>query len=286
MSADELREMIGYLRRNYRVLDAADFLESARTGTLTESDTCLTFDDSLRCQYDVAAPVLREEGLTAFYFVYSSAFTDTPDILEVYRYFRSTEYPDFDAFCNEFMDQAQLSHGSIVAKALRGFDPDCYLREFPFYSTNDRLFRYVRDRVLTSEQYESVMSGLMSSRGFDVGQALPLLFMSSDHLLALQDAGNVIGLHSHSHPLDMEALSVDEQRVEYASNHAFLESVLFQAPLSMSHPMGRYNSDTLQILSDLGVLIGFRSSLSIRHAPSLLEIPREDHANLLERMRK
>lgn len=126
----------------------------------------------------------------------------------------------------------------------------------------------------------------MSDHGFEVERVLPLLFMSPVHLLDLRNRGNVVGLHSHTHPLDMEALPVGAQHGEYAANHAFLESVLFEAPTSMSHPMGRYNSDTLEILSDLGVLVGFRSSLRIRHAPSLLEIPREDHANVLERMRR
>lgn len=127
MSANDLRDMIHWLRRNYRVLSAQDFYEFALDGSLAESDTCLTFDDSLLCQYDIAAPVLEEEGLTAFYFVYSSAFTEHPDMLEVYRYFRSTEYAGFDAFCDEFMAQAALRHEGVVSDAVRDFEPDSYL---------------------------------------------------------------------------------------------------------------------------------------------------------------
>lgn len=284
ISAEELRKMVRWLRSRYEILNAQDFYNMALARTLTEKDICLTFDDSLRCQYDIAAPVLAEEGLTAFYFCYSSAFTDHPDMLEVYRFFRSTEYPDFDSFCDEFMKVTSALYEAQIAESLRDFDPDSYLKEFPFYSTNDRIFRYVRDRILSSDQYAQIMNILIANHSFDVTEVLPRLFMSAEHLVELRDQENVIGLHSHSHPINMEALSPGDQYVQYASNHAYLQSILAEAPTSMSHPMGRYTSDTLQILSDLGVLIGFRSSLSIPRALSLLEIPREDHANVLKRM--
>ena len=42
----------------------------------------------------------------------------------------------------------------------------------------------------------------------------------------------------------------------------------------MSHPCGDYNSDTLSILKDLGIQIGFRSSLEPNEIKSKYEIPR------------
>lgn len=285
ISAGEFREMIGWLRSNYRVLGAHDFLELALAGSLSDLDTCLTFDDSLRCQFDIAAPVLDDEGLTGFFFVYSSAFSDQPDMLEIYRYFRSTEFSHFDDFCEEFMEQSRSLYRKLVNDALRSFVADSYLAEFPFYSTNDRLFRYVRDRVLSADQYAEVMSTLMKKHGFDVESVLPLLFMSPDHLVELQSRGNIIGLHSNSHPLDMGELDSEAQRQEYLANLQFLERVLQVRPVSMSHPMGRYNETTLDILRTLGVQLGFRSNLGVRHINDLLEVPRMDHAVVQKMMR-
>jgi len=284
LSSDDFQEMLLWLRSNYRVLDASDYYEAALSGTLTDLDTCLTFDDSLLCQYEIAAPILTDEGLTAFYFVYSSAFTDEPDMLEVYRYFRTMEYPDFDAFCDGFVSQARLQCGDRITEALDAFDPDSYLTEFPFYSRNDRIFRYVRDQVLTSTEYAHVMSGLMDERGFEIDKALKHLHMTPEHLEMLQINGNIVGLHSHTHPTRMDLLDGDEQRLEYTTNSTFLTENLGRSPTSMSHPCGRYTRETLRVLTDLGVRLGFRSSLSIPKAPSLLEIPREDPANILEKM--
>src|SRR6266550_8962669 len=69
ISGDELRAMIQFLGRD-RILPAREWMEKAAAGTLREGDLCLTFDDNLRCQWDVARPVLRELGTTAFWFVY------------------------------------------------------------------------------------------------------------------------------------------------------------------------------------------------------------------------
>ena len=53
-------------------------------------------------------------------------------------------------------------------------------------------------------------------------------------------------------------------------------------PISMSHPCGNYNLETLKILSDLKIKIGFRSNVNIPNIKSNLEIPRVDHANLIK----
>ena len=50
----------------------------------------------------------------------------------------------------------------------------------------------------------------------------------------------------------------------------------------MSHPCGNYNPETLKILSDLKIKIGFRSNVNIPNIKSNLEIPRVDHANLIK----
>ena len=66
-----------------------------------------------------------------------------------------------------------------------------------------------------------------------------------------------------------------------------LESVLGKGSIfSMSHPCGNYNSDTLDILKKLKIIIGFRSSLTPNYVKSFLEIPRNDHTNVLKEMRQ
>ena len=53
----------------------------------------------------------------------------------------------------------------------------------------------------------------------------------------------------------------------------------------MSRPCGNYNNNSLKVLKKIGIKIGFRSNLIIKKIKSNLEVPREDHANLLKRLK-
>lgn len=54
----------------------------------------------------------------------------------------------------------------------------------------------------------------------------------------------------------------------------------------MSHPCGKYNKDILKILKKLEIKVGFRDSMSPSNINSNLEIPREDHSNILKFIRQ
>ncbi len=97
ISADDLAWVIQWLGPD-RILPAREFYRGALAGSLGSRDLCLSFDDALRCQYDVAVPVLRSFGLTAFFFVYTSVMEGQAESLEIYRYFRTTCFPSVDAF--------------------------------------------------------------------------------------------------------------------------------------------------------------------------------------------
>ena len=90
LSAQEFREMIRWLNLNYSLIGAREYKAKFEENTLESNDVCLSFDDALKCQYDIAIPILEEYQLDAFFFVYSSAFIGNSNLLEIYRYFRTS----------------------------------------------------------------------------------------------------------------------------------------------------------------------------------------------------
>ena len=59
----------------------------------------------------------------------------------------------------------------------------------------------------------------------------------------------------------------------------------------MSHPCGDYNNDTLKILKTLGIELGFKQHMFTddkvsKVNNSSLEIAREDHAKIMQRINK
>lgn len=284
ISGEELEALIAYLKESHEILTANDYQNRIASRTILENDICLTFDDALLCQVDVALPVLTNLGIKAFFFVYSSAFSGNPDPLEIYRYFRTTEFDDFESFFGDFIVATRQILGDRADQAMESFVSDEYLIEFPFYSLEDRLFRFIRDQVLSTLEYKQVMNGMMTNIKFDPAEVIPKVFMSASHLKSLQAAGHIVGLHSDTHPTKIHQMPRERQLEEYHKNSKFLHSTLGSVPSTMSHPCGNYNSDTLSILKSLEVNLGFRSSRTIREIHSPLEIPREDHTNLLARM--
>ena len=110
----------------------------------------------------------------------------------------------------------------------------------------------------------------------------------------MNNLGHLIGLHTHTHPTLLEKLNYDEQKNEYEKNLSSISSILDKPKNEikcMSHPCGSYNNDTLEILKELGILLGFKQIMTIESEKgmkkinnSFLEIAREDHSTIFKRM--
>ena len=121
------------------------------------------------------------------------------------------------------------------------------------------------------------------------------LFFEKSDLQTLNNLGHLIGLHSHNHPTQIEKLSYDEQKIEYEKCLSNISKILDKPTKEincMAHPCGSYNNDTLKILKELGIDLGFRQMMAIEPKKgvhkvnnSLLEIAREDHAKVYKMMR-
>ncbi len=261
-------------------------MQRAKRNRLDEDSICLTFDDALRCQYDIAFPVLKARGLTAFWFVYSSVFEGNIEMLEVYRYFRHEHFDSMEAFYEAFEQKvAHSGYADLLAEKLIAFDPHQYLSDFPFYSDEDRRFRFIRDDVLGPVHYHEILGSMLASAGCKPSELAPILWMDEACLKRIDEDGHVIGLHSYSHPTRLVELTEAVQAEEYLKNFQHLKKVLGKPVRAMSHPCNSYSGNTLKILKNLGIEIGFRSNMAAIADHGAFKYPREDHANILREMR-
>uniref|UniRef100_UPI00102B76E0 polysaccharide deacetylase family protein n=1 Tax=Candidatus Magnetaquicoccus inordinatus TaxID=2496818 RepID=UPI00102B76E0 len=217
---------------------------------------------------------------SAFWFVYSSVFHGKREQLEIYRHFRSVAFDSIDHFYQAFF-QLAAQHYPFCQSHLHSLSAKTYLAEFDFYSENDRIFRYLRDEILSAEHYEQLMSLLMQQHEYAPEKAARQLWMHNDHLLSLQQQGHLIGLHSYSHPTRLGRLPYNKQYQEYKDNFDHLHHLLGVPPRTMAHPCNSYNEETLHILQEMGIQLGFRSNRTALAQRSFLEWPREDHIHLL-----
>lgn len=279
LSAEELDTIIKKVGRE-NILDPQEWMELANKPVKGAKKNCITFDDSLLSQYEIAKPVLDSHGIKAFWFVYTSILEQSYELFEIYRYFRSLNFKTTDDFYAEFFQKMESLgewEGELSSTPERVMTD--YLSEFSFYSENDRKFRYIRDKILLKGNYDRVMMEMMKNHDFVPSKVSEKIWFQKNHLKSLQDEGHTLGLHSHTHPTRLGDLSADEQRVEYGKNKEAIETVTGGKVHTASHPSNSYSDDTLDILADLGIQYAFRANADMSPY-SNLELPRLDHKML------
>ena len=284
ISRTTFSKIIDFMSKEFRIIHAANFTNKVEMGTLGKNEICLTFDDSLLSQFDVALPVLEAKGISSIFNVYTSTLTGTPSPLEIFRYFRTTCFDNLEDFYGKF-DLKLSEYVTISEKAqIASIDETNYLEAYPFYSRLDRKFRFARDKILGSAKYQELMDGLMADYNFNVDEVPSKVFMDTTQIAEIVKRGHMVGLHSHTHPTQIHTLSQEEQSREYSENSKFLTEITGTKPRVMAHPCGNYNEFTLKILDSMGIVAGFRSDNKTGVNKPHLEIAREDHANIVGRL--
>jgi len=288
---DDFYKMINFIGKN-NILDADVFYEKFKNNNLKDNEVCLTFDDAIKSQIDIALPVLEELKIKSFFFVYTSLFEGKPDNLEFFRYFRMNYFKNVNEFYDNFYKVLDKDLKFFFEKNSNKIKE--YKIKFPIYSIEDIKFRLVRDVFLTKVQYEEVMFIMFKHKKFEYKDFSKKLFFQKSDLQTLENLGHLVGLHSHNHPTIFAKLSYDEQKNEYEKNLSSISSILDKPKNEikyMSHPCGSYNEDTLEILKELGIELGFKQIMTIEPEKgmkkinnSFLEIARQDHADIFKRM--
>ncbi len=288
---DDFYKIINFIGKN-NILDAEIFFEKFKNKKLKETEVCITFDDALKCQIDIALPVLEELKIKSFFFVYTSVFEEKSDNLEIFRNFRVNYSKDINEFYNSFykvLDEDLKKFFNKNNNKIRSTKD-----KFPFYSIEDIKFRLVRDNFLNKTKYEEIMFSMIKEKNLNYKKIYKKLFFQKDDLKKLDNLGHLVGLHSHNHPTLLEKLNYDEQKNEYKKCQSLISNILDKPKNEikyMSHPCGSYNNDTLEVLKELGIELGFKQIMTIESEKgmkkinnSFLEIARQDHAQIYKSM--
>lgn len=281
ISKDQFYKIIKIIGRK-NILNANDFYEKLKTKKLKNNETCLTFDDGLKCQYSIGLPVLEDLNIKAFFFINTSVYKGNYQMLEIFRYFRTNYFQNIDQFYEIFFS---YFHKNALDKFFEQNKTHIIkkLNLFSFYSLNDVKFRFVRDYMLNQEDYITIMKKIFKKKEFKINSVNKLLYFSKKELKDLDKKGHIIGLHSHSHPTRISDLSYKKQLEQYKQNQLVLSKILNKDKKDikfMSHPCGDYNQITLKILKQLDIELGFLHNL-VTNSRNNLKIPRMNHANIV-----
>ena len=152
----------------------------------------------------------------------------------------------------------------------------------PFIQKMTNGLDILETKFLDQNITKKIMIRMIHESEFDPQDIINDIWISEDNLKELALHGHLIGLHSFSHPTQMSELNYHEQFEEYEKNYQHLKGIVGDV-VSMSHPCGNYNDDTLKILDEMGIQIGFRSNVNIKEIKSKLEVPEKTTQMFLKR---
>ncbi len=269
------------------ILSADEWLYKLKHNKLNAQDICITFDDGLKCQYEICLPILEKYSIKAFWFIYSSVFEKGLVKSEIYSYFSAKYFKDINEFFNTFFsncDKAILAQ--LNEQKFKKYSRATQ-RLFPFYSTNDLKYRFIRNELSSQKKFENIMGKMMHNKRANISQIAKGLWFTNRDLKNISAKGHCVGLHSYNHPFRIVKLSRKKQLDEYVKNFEHIKRICNKKIVAMSHPLNSYSKVTLKILSNIGIVCGFRSNMVPPNGekinPNCLEIAREDPVNILQK---
>jgi peptidoglycan/xylan/chitin deacetylase (PgdA/CDA1 family) len=195
-SIRKFQEDLDFLCRRYRPLQLSELGQVARLPheKASPSSFLLSFDDGLREVYDIIAPILRQKGIPAVFFI-NSATIDNKQLMWRHKISLLIE---------------RSKHGP------ERIPPQVHLR--PGESLHARLYAMRFDGPIIDE----------IARFLDVdfdgylGRFKP--YLTSNEVLELSHMGFEFGAHSHSHPYFCE-IALDEQKEQISTSVEFIRGL-------------------------------------------------------------
>jgi peptidoglycan/xylan/chitin deacetylase (PgdA/CDA1 family) len=205
--------------------------------TLPRRGFMITFDEGYKDNATIAAPILKELGLPATFFVATQAIEE-----------RILGWWDHIYWA--------LKHATRQNFSVRGISYDLAQ---DVGSVAEQFTALYKSTPL--EQIDGLLEELMTACGSTSPSAedMDAELMNWDDLRMLVSQGFAIGSHTHSHPV-LSRIPPQAQRAELIKSKALIESHLDVPVRTMAYPVGGYehfNLDTKRIAAECGYEAAF-----------------------------
>lgn len=242
VTAGQFERQIRFLLRRYRPLQAEDFYEPGKN---LAGGFLITFDDGFRNNYHYAMPILKKYGLQGCFFI-TTHLIDTREFLwteQVTRLLQKTRREKVEVE----LDRAQVFPLGAPAQTERA---SLAIRKYLKAASLRR-----RQEVL--EQMKAQLSDVPLT--VQPEEEERYLFMTWDEVREMIRAGQVIGSHTHTHPL-LATLSEEESLGELQVSRRLIEQQTGRPCFTMSYPNGEredYSEVQIRQLKQLGYRCAF-----------------------------
>jgi peptidoglycan/xylan/chitin deacetylase (PgdA/CDA1 family) len=249
---DAFRTQVDEIARRMRVLTLAEAMDRIATGGPWRQPAALiTFDDGYRDNFEVAAPILRERGIPATFFL-PTAFLETPRL------------PWWDKVAC-IIKRTRVSRLDLPRRAdgdgSDGPPLTLDLDAMPRSQAIGAIITAFLDETIPDGPRFLAMLAERAGVAVDDEAMASALFASWDQVRRLTgpDTGLSVGSHGHSHR-KLAGLDVDAQRRELADSKQILEDRLGREVAALAYPYGwpgAYTAETRALAAQVGYRAAF-----------------------------
>lgn len=257
------RQILALRERGYRFIDEADLLAALDGSAQSADSMCLvTFDDSLRSQYELSVPVLEKYAIPAIFFIPTLPYQQSPAVLNVHKLHHLLAAADVQALLQKFPELYEQSTGTHFD--MSAVNRETAMQSYRFDDEPTALFKYIVNYHIPASTAELVISKLFTKHvSSDPEGFCSALYMSKAQLNELhKNPLFSLGLHSHTH-LNLAESPVQTVEDDLRHNYALLRQMVPEIqPAGISYPFGLltpadFDAKLKNILPELGIKYGF-----------------------------
>lgn len=245
-----LAAQVEALARRYELVTRDQLLAAvAGESELPERACVLTFDDGLRCQVELALPVLERLGAPAIFFIPGRPLAERR-MLEVHK---------LHALRERLADEELRARLPADLPEVSAAEAQAHYR----YDTPEAAeLKFLLNIRLRAAQRRELVDSLFAAEFADEQAVAGELYADAEQVAGLERAHGAVGAHSYAHQ-PLATLAPAELRDDLARVTEVLRDLTNTAPRAFSYPYGTPETVGAQTAAQVGAA-GYRVAFTMR----------------------
>ncbi|MGE3539059.1 MAG: polysaccharide deacetylase family protein [Candidatus Tectimicrobiota bacterium] len=258
MLTSAFRQQLQALQERYELASLETALAFLHGTYRPARDLCLlTFDDGLKEHYTEVTPVLAERGMQGVFFLITACVHEQ-QMASVHMNHVLMAALDFAEYQQAFFQR--LGSLTSLAALTPRIDQQAAQHAYRWDTPDIAAFKYLFNFVLSADLRDQVVHSLFTDYIAPAASFAPSWYITWEEARAMQDAGMVLGGHSHQHQ-PLATLSPAGLARDVRTCQQLMQANLRpQRHWPFSYPYGQastFNAQTVTHLRSLGITCAF-----------------------------